>query len=86
MKAMVISGSRNPEGLTAEATNALIEGMQTGGMQAEHVFLPTKQIERCRQCEDNGWGLCLAEGRCVIEDDFASIVEAIAAAPHTRRL
>ena len=80
MKAMVISGSRNPEGLTAQATDALIEGLVAGGMQAEHVFLPTKQIERCRQCDDAGWGICRSQGKCVIEDDFAGIFAGLAEA------
>ena len=77
MKAMVISGSRNPHGQTAQAAGALIEGLRAKGAEAELVFLPAKKIERCRQCDDAGWGACLAEGRCVIEDDFASLVQGI---------
>ena len=77
MKTMVISGSRNPKGQTAQATGALIKGLRDKGAEAELVFLPTKNIERCRQCDDAGWGSCLAEGRCVIEDDFASLVQGI---------
>ncbi len=80
MKAMVISGSRNPQGLTAQATDALIEGLQSKGAQTDHVFLATKSIERCRQCDDNGWGICRSQGRCVIEDDFADIFAGIDAA------
>jgi multimeric flavodoxin WrbA len=41
------------------------------------VFLPTLKIERCRQCDDNGWGLCRKEGRCVINDDMGGLVEKI---------
>ena len=37
-------------------------------------------IERCRQCDDDGWGLCRREGRCIIEDDFAGLVDKIARA------
>ena len=80
MKAMVISGSRNPQGQTAQAAGALIDGLRAKGTEAEVVFLPTKNIERCRQCDDAGWGACLAAGRCVIEDDFASLAQAIRAA------
>jgi multimeric flavodoxin WrbA len=80
MKIMAILGSRNPEGQTARATHALIEGLQAEGADCEEVFLPTLQIERCRQCEDNGWGICRSEGRCTIDDDFAAIVDKIRAA------
>jgi len=77
MKVMVISGSRNPRGQTARAAEALIEGLKGKGAEAEIVFLPAMGIERCRQCDEAGWGLCRSEGRCVIEDDFASLVERI---------
>lgn len=77
MKVLVISGSRNPEGQTARAANAFLEGVGSAGGQGELVFLPQMKIERCRQCEDDGWGICRSEGRCVIEDDFASVVDRV---------
>ena len=80
MNVLVISGSRNPEGQTAQAANALIEGIGDGGGKAEIIFLPPMRIERCRQCEDDGWGICRSEGRCIIEDDLASLVEKIKSA------
>jgi multimeric flavodoxin WrbA len=46
-------------------------------VEVERVFLPEVAVERCRQCEDNGWGICRTEGCCVIEDDFAVLVEKI---------
>lgn len=80
MKTLVISGSRNPQGQTARAAGALIEGLRDKGAESGLVLLPTKNIERCRQCDDAGWGTCRAEGRCVIEDDFAPLVQAVSAA------
>jgi len=80
MKIIVISGSRNPEGQTARAAGALLQGILEAGGKAEEIFLPAMKIERCRQCEDGGWGTCSSEGSCVIEDDFASLVEKIKAA------
>jgi len=77
VKVLVISGSRNPEGQTARAANAFLEGVGSAGGQGELVFLPQMKIERCRQCEDDGWGICRSEGRCVIEDDFASVVDRV---------
>lgn len=80
MQTIVISGSRNPEGQTGQALDALFQGILDKGGQGEKVFLPTMKIRRCRQCDDRGWGICIKEGKCVIEDDFAGLVEKIKAA------
>ena len=80
MKALVILGSRNHEGQTARAAGALAAGFRSGDGEVEPLFLTERQIERCRQCDQDGWGLCRSEGRCIIEDDFAKVVEQIAAA------
>ena len=74
MKVIAILGSRNPSGQTARASDALLEGVGAES-RSERIFLPQVRIERCRQCDENGWGTCRSEGRCVIEDDFASVVE-----------
>lgn len=78
MKAIAILGSRNHEGQTAHATYALLSGLQEKTWEVHRVFLPECTIERCRQCEANGWGICRDEGKCIIEDDFAGIVDQIA--------
>ncbi|MBM3188676.1 MAG: flavodoxin family protein [Chloroflexi bacterium] len=77
MKAIIILGSRNPEGQTASAADALAQGIVAAGGEVSRVFLTERSIERCRQCESNGWGLCRSEGRCIIEDDLAGIVDQI---------
>lgn len=77
MKTVVILGSRSPNGQTARSADALVEGLKDGGGQFEMMFLPQMKLERCRQCEDNGWGICRTEGNCVIEDDFAELVSKI---------
>ena len=77
MNVLLISGSRNPNGQTARAAKAFIEGVSDAGGSGEIVFLPQMHIERCRQCDDAGWGICRTEGKCVIEDDFASTVERV---------
>ena len=77
MKFVMISGSRNPAGQTAQAADAVLKGLKTAGASVERVFLPVLNIERCRQCDDDGWGLCRRAGECVIEDDFAGLVEKI---------
>jgi len=75
MKAILICGSRNPNGQTAQSADAVLKGLAKAGTSAEKVFLPTLKVERCRQCEDNGWGLCRKEGRCIIDDDFSDLIE-----------
>jgi multimeric flavodoxin WrbA len=80
MKTVFLISSRNPTGQTARAAAAMAAGLEAEGAQTQTHLLPTMSLERCRQCEDNGWGICRSEGSCVIEDDFASLVEAMAAA------
>jgi len=74
MKVLMISGSRNPGGQTARAADAVLAGCESAGAEVERVFLPAFRVERCRQCDEDGWGLCRREGRCAIEDDFAALV------------
>jgi len=80
MQLLVVNGSRSTKGQTASAAAGLVEGARRAGCSVEEAYLPTLNIEHCRQCEDNGWGLCMKEARCVIEDDFAGLVEKIRAA------
>ena len=77
MRILAVLGSRNPEGQTARACGALLEGATGGGAQVDQVFLPDIKIERCRQCDEEGWGICRREGHCVIEDDFSLVVDKI---------
>jgi NAD(P)H-dependent FMN reductase len=78
MRILIVSGSRNPEGRTAGLIKALRRGIARAGGDSECLFLPHMEIERCRQCNDDGWGICLSEKRCIIvEDDFTSVVEKI---------
>jgi multimeric flavodoxin WrbA len=77
MKVLAVLGSRNPDGQTARATDAFLQGAADRGALVAKVMLPPLRIERCRQCDNNGWGLCRSEGRCAIEDDFADVVAKI---------
>jgi multimeric flavodoxin WrbA len=71
---LMIAGSRNQAGQTARAADAVLTGVAQAECGSDRIFLPLLRLDRCRQCEDNGWGLCRREGRCVIEDDFAGLV------------
>jgi multimeric flavodoxin WrbA len=77
-KILVISGSRNKQGKTAEAIEAVRKGVAKAGGTSECIFLLDLKLERCRQCDSDGWGICRKEHRCIIEDDdFASVVKKI---------
>jgi NAD(P)H-dependent FMN reductase len=77
MKVLLISGSRNRAGNTARAVEAIQKGVAKAKGESETIFLTELNIERCRQCNPDGWGICRSELRCIIEDDFAPLVEKI---------
>jgi NAD(P)H-dependent FMN reductase len=77
MQIMILSGSRNREGQTARAIKAIQKGITEAKGKSEVIFLTELKLERCRQCDADGWGLCRKEGRCIIEDDFAPVAEKV---------
>jgi multimeric flavodoxin WrbA len=77
MQILILSGSRNRKGQTARAIKAIQKGINEAKAKSEAIFLPELKLERCRQCEADGWGLCRKEGRCIIEDDFAEVTEKV---------
>jgi len=80
MTILAILGSRDHAGRTAQATQALLQGAADSGASVEQVFLLENKIERCRQCDEQGWGTCRSQGQCVIEDDFASLADRLRSA------
>ena len=80
MQIMALSGSRNRQGKTAQAMNGILKGVAKAGGNSESIFLTELTLEKCRQCNEDGWGDCRSKGECIIEDDFASIVEKMEAA------
>jgi multimeric flavodoxin WrbA len=80
MNALMIVGSRDPHGRTAQTAAAVAEGLAEKGFACETVFLVEKDIRRCRQCNDDGWGPCRNESYCVIDDDFAELLQRMQAA------
>ena len=75
MNILFLSGSRNHEGQTARAVSAVLDGANEAGCDVELIFLPELNLERCRQCDQNGWGICKSKGRCIAEDDFNPLLE-----------
>jgi multimeric flavodoxin WrbA len=69
MDVVVLSASPNTDGLTAACAAAAVEGAREAGARAEEIRLNDLAVGMCQACED-GWGTCLAEHRCQVEDDF----------------
>jgi multimeric flavodoxin WrbA len=80
MQILILSGSKNRQGKTAQAINAIGKGIEKAGGNSEFIFLTEMSLEKCRQCDSEGWGICRSEHRCIIEDDFPSLVTKIKAA------
>ena len=72
MKVLVVTSSPNTEGLTAACGESARQGVVDGRSPARVVNLNDFKIERCAICE-NGWGPCLREHRCRLDDDFAEL-------------
>ncbi|MBD3420873.1 MAG: hypothetical protein GF398_12205 [Chitinivibrionales bacterium] len=75
-----ICGSRNRNGKTAAALQQFLGGCRSAGAEATEYYLPEQAIERCRQCDPDGWGDCRDKGACIIDDDFDAIVQSIRSA------
>lgn len=77
MHALVLIGSRNHDGRTAKAANALIAGITEGGGTTEAVYLLEADINMCIQRGQDGFGECLNRGVCALEDGFGPLVEKV---------
>ena len=77
MNMVGILGGPNPRGRTARAAEALLMGAGGEGVLWDMLVLPERHIERCRQCDEDGWGRCKREGLCVMEDQFVEVVDRI---------
>lgn len=80
MKVLGIECSARADGLTARMTKAALAGAAEAGAEIECVGLADLTIEHCRMCDPAGWDLCRKEGRCVIDDDLAGVIEKMQAA------
>jgi multimeric flavodoxin WrbA len=69
---VVISASPNKDGLTATCASAALEGIRLAGAQGEEVRLNDLRLGLCQAC-DNGWGTCLRQHTCQVEDDFQAL-------------
>lgn len=74
----VLWTSANNDGLTAEATKRIVSGIEAAGEARTSFYLNELHLHHCMAC-NGGWGLCKSEGRCIIEDDFEKVYDAVLA-------
>jgi multimeric flavodoxin WrbA len=72
MRVIVISSSPNEDGLTAACAAAAVAGVVQAGGQAEEIRLNDLAVGMCQAC-GNGWGTCLPDHECQVEDDFQAL-------------
>ncbi|OPZ83638.1 MAG: FMN-dependent NADH-azoreductase [bacterium ADurb.Bin429] len=76
---LILTASPNTDGLTAACAEAAHTGLSEASVEAHRIHLCKLKLEHCRQC-GNGWGQCLREHTCVIQDDIVPVQEALAEA------
>ncbi len=69
---LILTASPNSDGLTAASAYAALQGIQTSGGEGEIVDLFTDIARGCLACE-NGWGKCIKENKCVIDDGLVNL-------------
>lgn len=72
MNIIVISSSPNKHGLTAACVRAAVRGIRSAGVIPQEMRLNDLGIGMCQACND-GWGTCLSEQRCQVEDGFQAL-------------
>lgn len=83
MKVLVLSFSNNKvnedsyipneKGLTFTCVDECINELNEQNIRAEHISMNYKNIKRCMACGNRGWGICLEEHKCIMNDDFNKI-------------
>lgn len=80
MKILILSFSNNKVnedsyvpnkiGLTFSSVNECTNELQNKGIEVDHICINYKNIKKCMACGKRGWGICLEEHKCIINDDF----------------
>jgi len=72
MNIMVLTCSPNRDGLTAACGKAACQGIGETKGETLLIRLNDLKISNCQAC-DNGWGTCLKEHECQVQDDFQEL-------------
>ena len=73
-KVAVVWSSPNADGLTANAKNQFIHGLEKAGAVVDEIHLNKMKMDHCLAC-GNGWGSCREKGECVLNDAFADVYQ-----------
>lgn len=60
----------NKKGLTFSCVEQCIKELNQQHIFNQHICMNFKNIKKCMACGKRGWGICLEEHKCVIDDDF----------------
>lgn len=63
----------NEKGLTFSCVDECIKVLNEQDIDNEHICMNYKNIKKCMACGERGWGICLKDHKCIIEDDFNKI-------------
>jgi multimeric flavodoxin WrbA len=72
MKVMIVTSSPNKDGLTAACGDAARLGAEEASAEVVRVDLNDISVGQCQAC-GNGWGPCLNEHQCQVQDDFQNL-------------
>ncbi len=83
MKVLILSFSQNQVnedsfvpnkiGLTFSCVEECEQELKKLGNMVEHICINKKNVQKCLACGKRGWGICLEEHKCILEDDFNTI-------------
>lgn len=76
MKILIITSSPNEDGLTAACGSSAKLGAKEAGAGVVQVNLNKLSIGTCNAC-GNGWGPCLNEHSCQVQDDFQTLHDSL---------
>lgn len=77
MKVVIISSSPNKVGLTNSCVDICVEILTRENVETEWICLNHYNIKKCEACGNRGWGICLNEGKCKMDDEFNTLQEKI---------
>ncbi|MGE5329473.1 MAG: flavodoxin family protein [Deltaproteobacteria bacterium] len=77
MKVIVISASPNKVGLTNDCVDICAKALNDQEQEVEIICLNNYNIKRCEACGPRGWGTCLEQSKCRMDDEFQLLQEKI---------
>lgn len=83
MKVLILSFSANKVnedsfipgkiGLTFSCVEECKKELEQNGHEIDHICMNKKNIKKCMACGNRGWGICLNDHKCILNDDFNNL-------------